>query len=104
MNRLVKSTFIKAMTNGLLKRKSLYVVSKKLLNEDEVILQTFSKKEAYLKSDFEAKNKTNPSKFVITLTHFKMVDKDTCQVCTRYINEKTLNKTINSKKFNNLKS
>jgi len=100
---MLKVSFSETIGKGLLNRKKVYLVTKRHENNDLIILETFSKKEAYLKADFEAKNKADLSNDRIVITEFERIG-DGYSVCQKYINEKTLNRTINSKKFNRLKN
>jgi hypothetical protein len=96
-------TLSESVGKALLSGKRIYLVTRRFKNNDLIVLETFSKKEAYLKADFEAKNKADLSKHRIVLTRIVKWEKG-YSFWEKYINEKTLNRTINSKKFNKLKT
>ena len=96
---MIKVTLSENIGKQLLKGKPVYLVSKRIDLHDEIILETICKKEAYLFSSFQAKNKAELSEHKIVLTKFEKCGNG-YSVSEQYINPKTLDKTINSKKFN----
>lgn len=99
---MIKVSMSETIGQGLLMGRKVYLVTKRHENNDSIILETFSKKEAYYKADFEAKNKADLSDDRIVITLFEKCGKG-YSISEQYINEKTLDKTINSKKFKALK-
>lgn len=95
--------FSKFIEETLKKRKKAYLITRRNGWEDTIIFETFSKKQAILRADLEAKNnKANLSRDDIVLTTYRNLGEVYC-VSEKYIKEKTLDRTINSKKFKNLK-
>jgi hypothetical protein len=99
---MLKVTLSETIAKGLLSGKKVYLVTKRCEDEDLIIFESFSKKESYLKADFEANNKADLSDEMIVLTTFEKCGIG-YSISELYINEKTLKRTINSKKFKSLK-
>ena len=99
---MLKVSFSETIGKGLLSGKKVYLITKRNGNNDLIVLETFSKKEAYLKADFEAKNKADLSDDRIVLTMFEKCGNG-YSISETYVNEKTLDKTISSNKFKALK-
>lgn len=83
----------------LKKDKPYYIVSRRFIDKEQSVLNTEDEKLAVFRADFEAKNKVDNYEIYLTVVK----KQEHCiSFEERFINEKTLTRTIRSKRFKKL--